>query len=207
MKTSLAILTLFLTCLCANGQTQLADSEIAKTMQVLADTTIIVQYPGVWNSGPQLYLISKKGDTINTYLYQRPPYRKIVGKVARGVANAIVLKEFREYRDEPVGINRYFTIIDDNPDTLRMVWNDLLKLQLWRTKDDAIEGSGCPVTKSSYIEIDDGGGVYILLITRGEIKPLNFYAPSEFERFCPGRKGRQTAIKLSRMVCKIFKKT
>ncbi|MGN8057572.1 hypothetical protein ACTJKN_14940 [Pedobacter sp. 22163] len=205
MKTYLTIVTLLLTFFQSSAQTQLNDSEIAKTMQTLADTTIIVQFPSVWNSSPQLYLLSKKGDTINTYIYQRPKYRKTTSKVPNGVARAIWLKDLSEYRSESVRINRYFTIKDTDPDTLRKLWDDVVKLQLWRTKDDAIEGSGCPTKKGSYLKVEDGGGVYILLISRAEIKPLNFYDPQEFEKYCPGRKGRQTAIKLSSMVYKIFK--
>lgn len=160
MKAYLNILILMLMSLHSSAQMQLDNSEIARTMQKLADTTVIVQYPSVWDSSPQLYLFSKKGDTINTYLYQRPEYRKIHNKVPKGVASAILLKDIREYRSEPVGINRYFTIKDNDPDTLRKIWNDLVKLKLWNTKDDAIEGSGCPVKKGSYLEVDDGGGIY-----------------------------------------------
>lgn len=205
MKTFLAIILSLFTYYQVSAQTQLNDSEIAKAMQKLADTTIIVQYPSVWNDGPQLHFLSKKGDTINAYVYQRLKHRKLNTKVPGGVARAILLKDFSEYNSEPVRLNRYFTIKDTNPDTLKKLWNDVARLRLWNTKDDAVEGSGCPVTKNSNVFVEDGGGIYILLISRVEIKPLNFYDPQEFEKYCPGRAGRQTAIRLSGMFYKIFK--
>jgi len=205
MKTYLTLLPLLGMFLFGSAQTQLNDSEIAKTMQKLADTTIIIQYPSVWNNGPLLRFLSKKGDTINAYSYERPKYRKINSKVPTAVARTILNKDYMDYINEPVALNRYFIIRDLNPDTLKKLWNDVVKLNLWRIKDDAVEGSGCPVTKNSIFEVYDGGGIYILLISRINIKPLNFYAPHDFEKFCPGRKGRQTAIKLSGMIYKIFK--
>lgn len=205
MKTCLAFLPILAMFLVGNAQTQLDDSEIARMMQKLADTTIIIQYPSVWNQGPLLRFLSKKGDTINAYAYERPKYRKINIKIPRSIARTILTKDYSDYASEPVALNRYFIIRDINQDTLQKMWNDVAKLRLWRIKDDAIEGSGCPVIKKSYMEIYDGGGIYILLISKTDIKPLNFYAPDEFEKFCPGRKGRQNAIKLSSLVYKIFK--
>lgn len=205
MKTCITLLIVLFSCNFLNAQTQLNDSEIARVMQKLADTTIILQYPSVWNNGPLLHFLSKKGDTINAYSYQRPNQRKTSSNVPTAVARAILLKDWSDYAREPVSINRYFTINDINPDTLKKLWNDVTKLHLWKIKDDAIEGAGCPVKKHSSVSVEDGGGLYILLISRIEIKPLNFYAPQEFEKHCPERKGRQTAIKLSGMVNQIFK--
>lgn len=174
-------------------------------MQKLADTTIIIQYPSVWNHGPLLHFLSKKGDTINAYAYERPKHRKINSKVPRAIGRAILTKDYSDYANEPVALNRYFIIRNIDPDTIKKLWNDVVKLRLWEIKDDAAEGSGCPVTKTTNVFVEDGGGIYILLISRINIKPLNFYAPHDFEAFCPGRKGRQTAIKLSGLVYKIFK--
>jgi len=205
MKTYLVLLSIVLTCLSGQAQTQLNDSDIAKVMQMLADTTVIVQYPSVWARGPFLHFLSKKGDTINAYTYQRPKDRKINSKLPMTVLRAILSQDYIDYINEDVRLNQYFAIRDINPDTLKRQWNDMLRLRLWNTKDDAVEGSGCPIAKGSNIIIHDAGGIYILLISRAEIKPLNFYAPEEFEKFCPGRKGRQTTIKLSNMMYRLFK--
>jgi len=204
MKTYITIVTILLTFFQSNAQTQLNDSEIAKTMQRLADTTIIVQYPSVWNNDAHLHLISKKGDTINAYSYERPKGRKINSKIPRAIGRTMLLEDLSDYTQEPVRINRYFTIEDTNPDTLRKLWSEILDLHLWKIKDDAIEGSGCPITSESNFSVIDGGGLYILLISRLAIKPLNFYAPDVYERHCPGREGRQTAIKLFNIVNKVF---
>jgi len=174
-------------------------------MQKLADTTIIIQFPSVWNDGPALRFLSKKGDTISAYVYLRPKQRKIDSKVPRATLGAVLHDDYMDYSKEPVALNRYFIIREINQDTLKTMWNDIVKLRLWRIKDDAVEGSGCPVTKTMNAFVEDGGGIYILLISRIAIKPLNFYAPDNFEKFCRGREGRQTAIKLSGMFYKIFK--
>lgn len=186
------------------AQTQFNDSEIAKTMQKLADTTVIIQYPSNWSFGPLLYLLSKKGDTINAYVYQRPKLLKINSKIPKAIGRAILTKDYSDYTSEPVRLNRYFTIKDLHTDTLTNLWNEVTKLRLWSVKDDALEGSGCPITKKSNVTVYDGGGIYILLISRIDIKPLNFYAPDEFEKYCPGRNGRQTAMKLSSIFYRRF---
>ncbi|KQM75231.1 hypothetical protein ASE74_20645 [Pedobacter sp. Leaf216] len=174
-------------------------------MQKLSDTTVIIQYPSIWSHAPFLLFLSKTGDTITAYEYKRPEVRKVNGKVPSAIRSVMYYKDLTEYMNEPVSINRYFVEKDISLDTLRNLWNDILRLKLWYMKDDAIEGSGCPTIKGSNLTIHDAGGIYILLISKAEIKPLNFYAPNEFEKFCPGRKGRQTAIKLSGLIGKAFR--
>ncbi|RZK73989.1 MAG: hypothetical protein EOO85_16165 [Pedobacter sp.] len=174
-------------------------------MQKLSDTTVIIQYPSVWSHEPFLLFLSKTGDTITSYEYKRPEIRKVNGLVPSTIRKAMYYKGLTEYMNEPVSINRYFVEKDIAVDTLRNLWNDILSLKLWSMKDDAIEGSGCPMVKGSNVSIDDAGGIYILLISKAEIKPLNFYAPDDFERICPGRKGRLAAIKLSDLIGRVFK--
>lgn len=204
MKQYILLLILLMMYITGNAQTQLNDSHIAKTMQKLSDTTVIVQYPSVWSHGPFLLFLSKTGDTITAYEYQEPEVRKINGKVPSAIRRAMHYKDLTDFMNEKVAINRYFFAKDIEPDTLKNLWNDIIRLKLWYMKDDAIEGSGCPTTKGKNLTIDDGGEIYILLISKAEIKPLNFYAPEEFEKFCPGRKGRQSAVKLSGLMRKVF---
>lgn len=205
MKQYLITIVLVSAYILGNAQTQLNDSNIAKTMQKLSDTTVIIQYPSVWSHEPFLILLSKTGDTITAYEYRRPEIRKVKGLVPFTIRKAMYYKDLTDYMNEPVSINRYFVDKDIAVDTLRNLWNDILGLKLWFMKDDTIEGSGCPTVKGSNVSIDDAGGIYILLISKAEIKPLNFYAPNDFERICPGRKGRQAAIKLSGLIGRLFK--
>ncbi|WP_316809381.1 hypothetical protein [Pedobacter agri] len=205
MKQCLITLAFVFTYISGDAQTQLNDSNIAKTMQRLSDTTVIIQYPSIWSHGPFLLLLSKTGDTITAYEYKRPEARKVNLTVPSAIRRAMYYKDLTEYMNEQVSINRYFVEKAITLDKLRNLWNDVLRLNLWNMKDDAIEGSGCPTVKGSNLTIDDAGGIYILLISKAEIKPLNFYAPEEFEKFCPGRKGRQTAIKLSDLMVKAFR--
>lgn len=205
MKQYLITLMLVFTYILGNAQTQLNDSNIAKTMQRLSDTTVIIQYPSIWSNGPFLLFLSKTRDTITAYEYKRPEARKVNRTVPSAIRRAMYYKDLTEYMNEQVSINRYFVEKDITLDKLRNLWNDVLKLKLWDMKDDAIEGSGCPTVKGSNLTIHDAGGIYILLISKAKIKPLNFYAPEEFEKFCPGRKSRQTAIKLSDSMVKAFR--
>jgi hypothetical protein len=189
-----------------SAQTQLSDSEIAKTMQKYSDTTIIVQYPSIWNGGPKLYFLSKKGDTLSCYLYKNIEQPKLINEIPKILGMKIFTPRIEEFLREPVRINRYFNVKNVQPDILLNFWKQVSAIELWKIKDDAAEGSGCPIDKEKgTMEIEDAGGIYILLITKESIKPLIFYAPNEFEGFCPGRKGRQSAIKLSVLFDKIFK--
>jgi hypothetical protein len=44
--------------------------------------------------------------------------------------------------------------------------------------------------------IYDGGGLNLYLITSTEIKLLYFYAPGFYEKYCKGRIGRQSVLKI-----------
>lgn len=186
-------------------KTQYEDSIIAKHMQNNADTTIIVQYPNVWSTKPQIFLLSKYRDTIAAYLYADLRKINFNKKIPRKIALTIYSKTLYDFQKAPIEINQYFNVKDIEPDSLIKFWSEVAKLKLWSVKDDAVEGRGCPIDrKQGFLEIDDAGGTYVLLITKSVIKPLNFYAPEEYETFCPGRKGRRTILKLADIFRKNF---
>ncbi|WP_421945933.1 hypothetical protein [Pedobacter sp.] len=202
-------LIILIACLSSSAfsQIQNEDSGIVKTMQRLADTTIILQYPSVWSRDPKIQFLSKKGDTINIYDYKQPKYTlKINSTLPKAMARAIYGNHYNEFWRESVSINRFFRVVDKSPDSLRLIWKQVIKLRPWKINDDAIDGEGCPLVKGKGVmTIDDAGGIYILLVTKTSIKPLNFYALHDYEKFCPGRKGRQAAIKLTSMFYNVFK--
>ena len=72
----------------------------------------------------------------------------------------------------------------------------------WQLLDDKAEGRGCPVMENGdRHEVYDGDGYKMMLITKNEIRILDFYAPSFYEKYCPGREGRRAMIK----IVKLFK--
>ena len=78
-----------------------------------------------------------------------------------------------------------------------MLWQNVLAHNPWKIKDDKVEGSGCPIGKGiRNLEISDGNGYNLALITKNEIKKLYFYEPGTYEQHCPGRDGRKAIIKI-----------
>ncbi|WP_316735263.1 hypothetical protein [Pedobacter aquatilis] len=203
------MITIFLlfTYLSVCSQVQFADSPIVKAMQRIADTTILIQHYSVWKRSPNVQFLSKKGDTINTYDYKQPKYTlKINSTLPKTMAKEMYSNHYDEFWKESVSINRFFKVVDKSPDSLWLFWNQVMKLKPWNINDDAVDGEGCPLVKGKGVmSIDDAGGIYILLVTKTSIKPLNFYALHDYEKFCPGRKGRQAAIKLLNIFFNAFK--
>jgi hypothetical protein len=201
------IIFLFLICVVKTVNAQIRDETTAmhKFMQVNADSTIILQYTGAWINAPVFYLLSKKGDTLTCYLYKDTRKYSSINQVPRKIAMTMSLRTMNDIYKAPVDINRFFNINDIQPDSLLKFWNKVSELKPWLIKDDSIDGSGCPVGKKgeSYT-IDDGGGILVHLVTKAQIKSLNFYDPGEFEKLCSGRKGRQSILKLAALFRKYF---
>lgn len=97
--------------------------------------------------------------------------------------------------------NDYFLPYRFNGEKELPVKRSLDSLHLWEIQDDSITGEGC-VDKRC--EVYDSGNYTIWLITKNEIKKLKFYDPEFFEKCCPGRIGRQKAIKLIKIIGSAF---
>jgi len=72
----------------------------------------------------------------------------------------------------------------------------------WLLVDDEIKGTGCPIDSKSTPVIYDGGGINLYLITKSEIKLLYFYAPGYYEKYCKGRQGRKSVLKIQSLIRK-----
>jgi len=179
-----------------------------KFMQANADSTLVFEFTTNWFSTPAYYLLSKQGSNISTYTYKNFVKMKSPLGFPKEMAAALMKNQLK-ILDEPVDINVYF-----NPYTLpntekQKFWDDITTLKPWTLKDDAVEGTGCPLTKvgseTITYAIYDAGGARLYLITKDQIKILNFYAPEYYEKHCPGRPGRAAINKISKLFVTNFK--
>ncbi len=88
--------------------------------------------------------------------------------------------------------------------------SDLLKrsidsLQLWNITGDETGGRGCP-ENTHYSGIQPYDTYVIWLITQNDTRKLYFYEPGYFENLCPGRIGRQQAVRLIKLVNTAFRR-
>jgi len=87
-------------------------------------------------------------------------------------------------------------------ETMGKFWKELSKEKIWEIGDDLLDGDGCPSIGDekhpNYIY--DAGGLQYKLITKDKVKNLRFYAPHHFEKYCPGRPGRISAIKVEEIM-------
>ncbi|TCD08511.1 hypothetical protein EZ449_11750 [Pedobacter frigidisoli] len=190
----------------AYAQVRDESTALYKFMQVNADSTIIVQYTGGWIDPPNLYLLSKKGDTLTCYMYKDVRKYSSINKVPRRIAATISSRLMMEIYKTPIDVNQFFNVFDIKPDTLIKFWREVSALKPWDIKDDSVDGGGCPLNKNvNSISIEDGLGIWVHLITKNNIKSLVFYEPDSFEKYCPGRKGRQSIIKFTKLFHSYFK--
>lgn len=161
------------------------------------DSTIILQFNSNWIHSPEYFILSKKGDTLTAFKYQTLPAYDNRIVMPKSVASKLRKNRITQIFSTPIDINQYFNPQFIDPDSIRKLWNNLSSLHPWQMKDDAKDGLGCPLEKGKDpIQIYDGGGITLFLITKDDIKKLSFYAPGFYEKECPGRKGRQDILKI-----------
>jgi hypothetical protein len=162
-----------------------------------ADTTIIFRYTSNWIRLPEWFILSKKGDTLTAYSYQPHPF--FDPRIELPEAMALKLKKrIVRIRSVSVDINDYFNPVYLDHDTIITFWRNVTLLNPWRIKDDAQEGTGCPVVKGKQRNyIFDAGGISVDLITKNEIRNISFYAPDFYQKECP-RKGRAAILELEK---------
>lgn len=211
-KTALQIccfLMLSLAALSTSAQTPTL-SPLRQFMQQAADTTIVFQVTSNWlhPSSKYAYFLSKKGDQVTFYAYRdfiwtSLPHTKENQKRLGGFADILKV---------PEAPNKFFNPVPIVPEQLIQVWSDLIAIEPWRIRDDKLDGEGCPekvrIVGNTIIEdvnIYDGGAFQLTLITKDQVKTLDFYAPDFYEEQCPGRAGRIAILKISRIFDKYIK--
>lgn len=175
-------------------------TDLHKFMQAHADTTFILTYESGWLLPPKYLLLSKKGDTTTAYIYEVPYKTDIL------MPNAIRLALYKVNGFNPIDkieVNKFFRAFRMPVKYKGKIWNMLMEEKPWQIPDDKVDGYGCPPGKNGS-EIFDGGTTKLYLITSKEIKTLSFYAPDFYEKECPGRKGRQSILRIDRLLGDLF---
>lgn len=162
-----------------------------------SDTTIVVELASTWVAiAPDIYLLGKKGDTLTCYTYRDLVYQKssilipstIKGEMRKANGIKIISKE--------IDVNEFLHVSAINQKTLGELWSKIKREKPWTLLDDQAEGEGCGITTKSYTKIHDGGGLNLYLITKSEIKKLEFYAPRFYQQQCKSRQGRKSVLKI-----------
>jgi len=173
-------------------------------LQENTDSTIAFHINANQAHIPEWFILSKKGDTLTAY-----HYRSFTGYDQRVIlphAVAIKLKKrLVNMTYITVDIKEYFNPIYIEKDTLSRFWQRVGQLKPWQIKDDVVEGIGCPQEKGKpRVEIFDGDGITLHLMTKDSIKKLYFYAPEFYQKQCP-RNGRREMLALQRLFLSYFK--
>lgn len=208
---------LFFNFLAANAQ-EITDLE--KAFMENCDSTIILEGTGhLGFRRKNAFMVSKTGDNISCYLYHfyiydLPRFKNI----PKTMANYLEKQETYDRYSDTLEVNRFFEIFNIGKDTASNLWRELSALKPWKFGDDSTYGVGCPVERTQIVRGDTvitreqsfgimDGGIYILkLITKDGVKRLSYYMPEEVEKACPGKPGRQHAIKLKELILTAFKK-
>jgi hypothetical protein len=165
-----------------------------------ADSTLVLSHTSTWGMGtPRFSILSKKGNKISFYEY--------VGHSALRSSEMMdftaVQKKFRRLRRVLITkvtpkMKEYFAVYPISSEEKSLLWKSVLSTNPWGIVDDKVDGEGCPIGKDKkFYRIHDAGGASLTLITKNEIRGLDFYAPYIYEKQCPGRKGRATIIKIA----------
>lgn len=176
-------------------------------LQANADSTIIFQHSSNWLPLSPYYILSKKSDTITAYTYKALPRLDKRIKLPLSVALKIQYRNYVAVNLVPIDVNIYFQPVYFSPKKLLNFWKNIGKESPWQLADDSVDGHAC-VDKDgnrtgSYVY--DGGEIYLYLITKNEIKKLDYYAPQFFEKeVCPGRKGRISILKIEQLFDRHF---
>jgi len=166
-----------------------------------ADSTIILSHLQTIYEYPDYYIVSKTGDTINMYTYRYYAPVKTSGKVdvPKAIAQRVNKVNYEVMKGLP-DINALFQVKVVSKDSLNLLWKAINREHIWQAKDDNVDGKGCPIIPGKdNVSLYDGGGPIFRLLTKEGSKELEFYAPNFFEEYCPGRKGRISALTVEKL--------
>lgn len=178
-------------------------SPLRTFLQQDADTTIVFQYTTNWlgRSFHYAYFMCKKDAQIKFYAHRD----FVWDSLPHTAENQKPLGGLLEITQVPEARNKFFNPLSIAPEQLNQLWADLMSVKPWLIRDDKLDGEGCPEKyrrKGNSIEevnIYDGGGIQLSLLTRNQVKILDFYAPDYYEKQCRGRAGRKAILKIAAM--------
>ncbi|WP_222535725.1 hypothetical protein [Pedobacter polysacchareus] len=184
----------------AFGQTKKVQP-LHQLMQVNADSTLVLEFTNSWFHFPAYYLLSKKDNIISCYTYELTEKPGAFGPTPAKISEAMFKLQMK-ILSEPMDINNFFRSYLGKLEERKQFWNEVSALRPWQLKDDAMEGDRCPAAPHTSAEraapvVYDGGGIQLYLITKSEIKMLDFDAPQFYEENCPGRPGRIAINKIA----------
>lgn len=146
------------------------------------DSTVIYQRWGTWNLVPDFHIIAKKDDSVYYYRYFRNTTKRLGRNMApksAGLEEKMFAEFFEIERVKP-DINSNFYWLASNPLT-GSLWDSLQLPSLWHFGDD--RNAFLVKDASGYEASEDGGNDRFRLITKHQVKALNYYEPAEFNAF------------------------
>lgn len=200
-KLSIIIYLLFILYSLGHGQSN-GITPLHRFFEKNADSTLIIEYDTHSYDPHYYHILTKTGDTINTFEYNA--ILKDEKVVIPKKLSTLIFLEKQRYFNAPAEINSYFNLVNLNRDTLKNMWGMIEKLDVWNLVDDK-HYSNCPDNKRG-LAVVDGGSIIVHLITHDKIKTLIYNIPWHYEKYCPGNKNRQSAIKLHELFAEKFPK-
>ncbi len=206
LRSLLFVVLLCSTCFVTFAQKEDKPNALQLFLQANADSTIIFQQSSNWFPQSPYYILSKKADTITAYTYKALPKLDKRIKLPRSIGLKIRHRNSIAVNLVPIDVNMYFQPIYFSPKKLLNLWKNIGKETPWQLADDSVDGHACIDSQGNRTGnyIYDGGGINLYLITKNEIKKLDYYAPQFFEKVCPGRKGRISILKIEHLFDKHF---
>ena len=197
-KQPVVLLFLFF-CLKIQAQKALDITPLHYYLQANFDTTIILHDYSAWSYASNYSIISIRNGQMNAFTY-KAPYTRFNGRaMPRELADKFIKRQVAFDFTAP-DTNAYFIPMFLRNMEEKNIKYSLDSLQLWQVADDKKDGHGCNNT----CYIFDSTEYVIWLITKNEIKKLDFYDPAYFEACCTGRKGRQADIRFVGLMNTIF---
>lgn len=180
---------------------------LQRTMMQHADSTLILTEEGPWPLNKYAFIISKTGDNVSCYTYyvQIRRFPRADSLVPHGVYQTMFREMASKYlfRED---INPYFSHFSASQDSARSLWRQIAEWQPWLLRDDKVYGAGCPPKNdgSRGPWLTDGSTYVLQLITKEEIKQLQYYLPAYFEAQCPGWEGRKGFLAINELLLDFF---
>lgn len=161
-----------------------------------ADSTLIMEYPTHSYDPPTYRILTKSGDTITLFEYAPIlPYQNGI-KMSKKLRASIFFKKI-EQTNGPADINAYFNGIKLADDSLKNFWTETRKLNPWLLAPDRTL-AGCPTNKP-IPAISHTGEIIFYLITKDQVKRMEYIGVHHIEASCPGNITRQRVINLQKL--------